>query len=424
MNSLIVALLCMLLVAAIVGLWSLRRTGGTSSAERVRSNSFSPDAGIGTSEPKPSEVMPTRVVVTDGGHEVMYMALVEDHGSTKRNLGRATKLSQHAVASTVSRLIEPLLQITPSIGTAATASSSKLMEVVIDGQMLAASNGDGFRAIAKAARGFEHGRLYEPKNLQGIANAAAIWQIASVIVAQKHLADISASLKRVESKVGEIQSFLEEGRFAVVRSVMNYLDVARDAVGSGEFLERTRDELERFDIELDRVGMSLRDQIERESFIDLNRDTVGCKGEYQSALAKHRRLGNLVEELVLCQEVRLANWYLCSLYPDRSKVLTPRLEQIKRVVASSLELKNKLAVAMDKDCGLINATFTSDEVINERRAAVRYEARKGHTALLEGQQRSQALCMKIESVRSDSLSTSRLIVEARDGEPLGIYLCP
>ena len=298
------------------------------------------------------------------------------------------------------------------------------MEVVINGQMLAASDGSGFRAIAKAGQGFEHGRLYEPKNLQNVANAAAIWQIASVVVAQKHLADISASLKRVEAKVDGILNFLEVDRLATVKSAMNYLEVANKAIESGEFLERTRGELERFDIELDRVGMSLQAQIKQESILDLERDTWGCEGEYKSALKKHEHLSKLAGELVFCQEVRLANWYLCSIYPDRSKMLTPRLEQIKQAISMSLALKEDLSVEMNRDCSLIDATCTSNKVIEERRSAVRQEAGKGHDALVEFQQRGDEIFLKIESVQTDRLATSRLIVNARDGEPVAVYLCP
>jgi hypothetical protein len=66
------------------------------------------------------------------------------------------------------------------------------MEVVINGDLVRAADGHGFRAIAMGAKGVrEHARLFEVKNLQNVVNAAAVWQIASVLVAQKHLADIS-----------------------------------------------------------------------------------------------------------------------------------------------------------------------------------------------------------------------------------------
>lgn len=368
-------------------------------------------------------VSPTQVVVTSGDQEVMSLMVLDDANFTVERLRGATKLPKQVFSGALAPLVEPLMQAAPSVGTAAMAHSNKFMEVVINGRMLAASDGNGLRAIAKAGKGFEHARLYEPSGLQNVANAAAIWQIASVIVAQKHLADISATLKRVESKVEGIQSFLEESRFAVIKSAMNYLDVARKTVGSGEFLDRTRDQLEHFDVELDRASMALIDQIQRESKSELERDKVGCEGEYKSALDKHKRLGRLAEELTLCNEVRLVNWYLCSVYPDRSKILTPRLDQIRKSLDEAKMLTDRLSYSADTDCAKIDATFTFDNTINERRLEIRSVAHNGRYALQEGLRRSKEIILKLEAVHADRQGINRLIVETKDGHLSAVYLC-
>lgn len=370
-----------------------------------------------------SHVAPTQVVVTDGDREVMSMTVLMDADAATKQLQRATKLPGQAVSGPLRSLIEPLLQAAPSVGTAAMANSGKLMEVVINGQMLAASDGNGLRAIAKAGKGFEHAKLYEPNNLQNVANAAAIWQIASVVVAQKHLADISASLKRVESKVEGVQSMLEEERFAVIRSAMNYLDVARKAVECGEFLERTRSEMERFDVELDRAGMTLVEQLRREAGRALERDTVGCEGEYLSAYNKHQELSRLAGVLTLCNEVRLVNWYMCSVYPDNSKILAPRLEQISKRLSDDRLLQELLLKSVKADCELIDADFTSAETIDLRRSKVKSVANEGQLALDEGFKRCGEIATKLEKVRADRQEISRLVVETRDGAPMAAYLC-
>lgn len=175
---------------------------------------------------------PAQVVVTSGDKEVMSMMVLDAADATMKLLS-ATQLQPEAIPDALKSLVESLVQVAPSVGTAAMINSSKLMEVVINGELLAASDGNGLRAIAKAGKGFEHARLYEPSNLQNMANAAAIWQIASVVVAQKHLADISATLKRVESKVESIQCFHEEKRFSDIGKTMSYLEDANMAIESG-----------------------------------------------------------------------------------------------------------------------------------------------------------------------------------------------
>jgi hypothetical protein len=326
--------------------------------------------------------------------------------------------------SALSRALEPIMQVAPSMATATLAGGRQLMEVVVNGNLAAAADGNGLRAFVMGADGIkEHARLFEPTTLQNVANAAAIWQLASVVVAQKHLADISATLKRVESKVEGIQSFMEEQRLAVVRSVMTYLATAKRAMASGEFLERTRDKLEDFEVELQRVAMSLSDQMRRESRTALEEDTLGCEGEYRSALAKHQRLARLGEELVLCNEVRLANWYLCSLYHDRSKMLEPRLEQIHAVIEHTEELNATLGKAAHNDIFKIKSWMTSDETISSRRREVRAASVNAASALLESKTRCETMLAQLGALQLDRLATNRLIIEAHDGVPSAVYLC-
>lgn len=338
---------------------------------------------------------------------------------------RLTTLTRHAAkadAKAFSRVLEPIMQVAPSMATAAMAGSSQLMEVVVNGPLVAAADGNGLRAFTMGANGIqEHARLFEPSNLQNVANAAAIWQLASVVVAQKHLADISATLKRVESKVDGIQSFMEEQRLAVIQSVMHYLDDTRKALGRGEFLERTRDKLEDFDIELERAGMSLASQIRRESESALEHDTAGCEGEYISALAKHRGIKQHVDELTLCNEVRLANWYLCSLYPDRSEMLGSRLAQIRKATEQTDGLRASLERTMDADCLQIDAIFTSDETIAQRRREVR--SMSAAAAFQDSKTRCDQIVLRMGAVAADRKAPQRLIIEAMDGKPTVVYLC-
>ena len=423
MELVLVAVVCVLLGVGGAVIW-MRRRGPPPAAGQVPATAAPPlPTAVHQTPAEPVTVMPSQVVVSDGDREIMSLTLLDDADAARKQLTRATPLPTQAVSGLLGRMIEPLMQAAPSAGVAAMANSSTLMEVVINGPMLAASDGNGLRAIAKAGKGFEHARLFEPTTLQTVANVAAIWQLASIVVAQKHLADISAALRRVESKVDGIQSFLEEERLAVIRSAMKYLETAKQAIEAGEFLAGTRDKLETFDIELDRAGMTLLDQIERESAAALERDSVGCEGEYQSALAKHTRLKRLVGELTLSNEVRLANWYVCSVYPDNSKMLASRLEQIKKDIDQAKALKDRLAKALEHDCGLIDAKWTSDKVIEQRRAEVSEVGRLGQIKLQNSLSHHEAIILKIESVRAERNRPSRLIVETKDGMPAAVYMC-
>ncbi|WP_349779212.1 hypothetical protein [Xanthomonas sp. WHRI 7065] len=367
--------------------------------------------------PEEPEV-PTQLVLALDNEPVFAMTMLDEAEGGNQVSG----LPRHSPSS-FGRALEPLMQLAPSMLTAGMAGSRQLMEVVINGPLVAAADGNGFRAMTMGANGVQqNARLFEPKALQNVANAAAIWQLASVAVAQKHLADISATLKRVEDKVAGIQSMLEEERAALIGGALNYIHSVREAMQQGEFLDRTRDKLEDFEIQLEQAGTTLLRQIERESNTELERDTVGCEGEYQSALAKHQALAARAMELAACAEVRLANWYMCSLYPDRSKMLDGRMQQIQQFMAQVARVQKQLSRALDADCQKIDARFTSDETIAERRTHVRNQAQSGNEALSKGAERCATIIARVQMVADERSSTSRLLIETDGKTPTAVYL--
>jgi len=362
--------------------------------------------------------VPTRLVLAVDDEPVFAMTMLDEAEGSKQVSG----LSRYE-PSAFGRALEPLMQVAPSMATAGMAGSRQLMEVVINGPLVAAADGNGFRAITMGANGVQqNARLFEPKALQNVATTAAIWQLASVAVAQKHLADISATLKRVERKVAGIQSMLEEERAALIDGALKYIHSARNAMQQGEFLERTRDKLEHFEIQLQQAGTTLLRQIERDSQSELDRDTVGCEGEYQSALAKHQALAERAVELVACADVRLANWYLCSLYPDRSKMLESRMQQIQQFMDQIASVQKRLRLALDADCEKIDASWTPGEWIEERRVRVRKEAKRGNEVLRQGAQRCATIIAQVQAVEGDRSSTSRLLIETDGKTPTAVYL--
>lgn len=394
-----------------------KRRGGQVASPVVEPQGLTLPVAVQPVEVEALEV-PTRLLLAVDDEPVFALTILDEDEGRKQAAG----LSRHA-PSAFGRALEPLMQVAPSMATAGMAGSRQLMEVVINGPLVVAADGNGFRAITMGANGVQqNARLFEPKALQNVANAAAIWQLASVAVAQKHLADISATLKRVEDKVAGIQSMLEEERAALIEGALKYIHSARQAMQQGEFLDRTRDKLEDFEIQLEQAGTTLLRQIERVSKSELERDTVGCEGEYQSALAKHQALAMRAAELVACAEVRLANWYLCSLYPDRSKMLESRMEQIQQFMARVARVQKQISEALDADCQKIDARFTSDETIAERRTHVRDEARSGNEVLSKGAKRCATIIARVKTVAEDRSSASRLLIEIDGSTPTAVYL--
>ena len=405
-----------LLVAVVVLLKTRRPASRTTELVSVEvPNSIETERG---SLVPPDSEMPSSIVVESERGQVMSMTVLSEE-----TFGASSASLKKFEAKRFGRVLEPLMQIAPSLVTAGMANSKQLMEVVIDGALMSASDRNVLRAMARGADGIkEHARLFEPKNLQNVANAAAIWQIASVAVAQKHLADISASLKRIEKHVAGVQSILEEQRAALIQSALNYVGNAKLAVERGEFLPRTRDKLEDFEVQLEQAGLALIRQIRRESDIALESDTLGCEGEYESAVAKHRALAERAQELAACAEVRMANWYLCSVYPDQSKMLEGRMSLIKEFSNDVGAVMKLLADTVEQDCRRIDARFTSDSTIAQRRGHVRREAGLGADALLVGKGECATLLSGVSAVGADRAGPMRLLIEVEHGQPSAIYM--
>lgn len=398
---------------AVLVVWVVWRSAGKRTQ---------PDHSV--EEAKLREVMPTKIAALDADdQEVVSVTVLEAGNELLVDLEErddVVPLPVDALSRGLTRLVAPLCQAAPATVTAVQANSSKLMEVVINGQMLDAADGDGLRAIAKAGNGFEHARIYEPKNLQNIANAAAAWQIASVVVAQKHMADITAELKKIDAKVGEIQAQQEEGRRAVVTSARDYLEQARLAFQSGEFNARTRMKLEDLDIELHRVFLELAGQIRREIGRSLSPDLVGCKGPYQEALDKHRKLKELVAELVLCSDVRLANWYMCSLYQDKSRMLAPRMEQIQSQMREMEDLRLAISNAAAADLELIRARTTLRKTEQKRRSDVQEVSTAAMLPLIQAKEHQQRVMQRLQEISISTTRPQRLLVNVADGKPIQV----
>ena len=116
-------------------------------------------------------------------------------------------------------------QAAPSLLTQVQVAKSSIMEVVVNGSLAKAADGDGFRAMVKGADGkiIENARLYNADTLSNLVNAAAVWQIASVVVAQKHLADINKKLDDLKDGIDRIQDFQQTDRKSNVFMISNKL---------------------------------------------------------------------------------------------------------------------------------------------------------------------------------------------------------
>jgi hypothetical protein len=264
-----------------------------------------------------------------------------------------------------------LVQAAPSILVAGQAHGKHLMEVVINGDLVRATDGNGFRAFAMGAGKIsEQARLFDVNALQNMINAAAIWQVASVIVAQKHLADISKKLGEIKDRVEAVAQFLDNQRQSRLRSTYEYLAQVCNALNAGELPLAARIHLENCERDL----LEIQDHLETEFRQKLEKkvedsELFGSKEMTGGISAKLDALGKIVEDLELCLKCRIAAWHVLCLYPGEPQLKAARRTSIEESLVSLQALRQEMAAARG-EIREVDAVFNRKSTLQARRKAL------------------------------------------------------
>ena len=262
-----------------------------------------------------------------------------------------------------------LFQAAPSLLVAGEAYGKRVMEVVINGNLVRAADGNGLRAFAMGADGIkQHARLFEMSNLQTMINAAAIWQVASVIVAQKHLADISKKLDEIKNGIKGISLFLDNQRKARIQSTYDYLGQAYQAIQFGELPDSVRNHLENCERDL----LEIQHHLEREyrQKVDnkvKDEEMFGTANLTANIATKIDELHPLAEDMELCLKTRIAGWHVMSLYPGEAQLKLARRESIHKSIESFKSLGHYSDVKIKEEISGIDALFNRGETLQKRR---------------------------------------------------------
>jgi hypothetical protein len=296
------------------------------------------------------------------------------------------------------------LQAVPSLLVAQESGGRRLMEVVIQGDLVRASSGGGLRAWAVDAnnRVAEHAQLFDAGKLQNMINAAAVWQVASVIVAQKHLADISAKLNEIKDCVQGIAHFLNEERRARLTGTYAYLELAVSAVGNGELSPAIRVELESCDRDLLQIQHHLQQELKRLCAKPVEHtEFAGTEDLARDASNKFNKLKSLADDVRLTLKTRALASYVLSLYPGESALKQARMDAL---LASAQDIKSSLGEineCAEDDCRLFKSFWNSEETLLARKEIVR-DAAKALVAHLES---------GAEEARTDVQASQQLLLK-------------
>ncbi|MGY0833738.1 hypothetical protein [Azospirillum argentinense] len=277
----------------------------------------------------------------------------------------------------VSRL-NPLLQTVPNLATAYDVATTKYMEVVVNGPLARAADGNGFRAIVHGANNkiAENAKLFEPERLSNLVNAAALFQIASVVVAQKHLADISRKLSDIRAAVDRIQRFQSNERRSVLTGALHYLEQIAPSVLAGEWSDGIRTQIEHHEAHLLQVQDHLLEDIRHESQEIANvkgGDVFGSKGMQEAIKAHQDLLDDLYRQLLLCIRARACGWQLLVAFPGEERLKENRRRSIQEAIVALADggdlLKETDRIVREKVKGL-SSLWNRTATLNERKLSL------------------------------------------------------
>lgn len=382
-----------------------------------------------TSVSSPNEVFPTAavkplaVVARELPSEIHFGADPGNPVVTMRPLPLAEvsqfEATPHAPMSKgVSSRISALMQAAPSIMVAEAHHGRQIMEVVINSPLVRASDGNGFRAMARGVSGIkEHARLYEVGDLTNLVNAAAVWQLASVVVAQKHMADISQKLTEIKDGISQISEHLDGARRGVLQGTYQYLEQVHLALTEGELPQAVRFELESCERELLAVQNHLIAECRSRALKMVNDDDMtGTESLHKNGVAKYVELNQVCNDLDLCVKTRVLAWYVLSLYPGEQSLKSARQSSIRQSLAELESVRSFVSAQCSKDLERFKSIWNFNDKLEARKSDVRTASRR-----VEGLLTDTKTGVDFQIARTEQLLIARdiptkLFIEMIDGK--------
>ncbi|MPQ68537.1 MULTISPECIES: hypothetical protein [unclassified Pseudomonas] len=290
--------------------------------------------------------------------------------------------TDHGDSSGVAQLglgrLSPLLQAIPNLITTSVAKSNQYFRVEINGPLAATRDGNGLRAFSRSADGkfTEHARLFQDSNLTNLVSSAALFQIASAVVAQQHLADISAKLSDILAGVERIEQFQQNKRESQITGSIEYLRQIAPALLNGQHNNSVHAQLEAQEVQLGQIQKHLKLELDdiTKSIRTLNISTTLGTKKLKEALEKTLdRFSHSLEQSQLCLAARMVACRLLDTFPGEVQWVQVRLDDLNRV-ADSFEgeqgVVEQFRNAYKERTNKMSALTESNSELNARRQSL------------------------------------------------------
>lgn len=310
------------------------------------------------------------------------------------------------------------LQAMPSLLIEQAHQGRHLMEVVINNPLANSVNGDHYLPFARGANGriIEQAKLLNPSGLSSLVNAAAVWQVASVIVAQKHLADISAKLDEIKQSLDDLKNLIFDKQDGDIDGTYRYLkSVARSfEKGVPKFsrveLETCRRELLQAESRLTRMFNRKLEQVIN------HKETMGTGDLLRDTLRRYEDLDHIRSSLMTCLRTQALAWHVLSLFPGEDEIADLWKEETLESMEILASMQDKILKTADSDVERIRAVFNRGSTLKIRRAEVRNRAQETVLGVVQTTSEFRSNMDKTMMMLEHNSDPIRLGLEVIDGE--------
>ncbi|CAI0872728.1 Uncharacterized protein conserved in bacteria [Serratia plymuthica] len=328
----------------------------------------------------------------------------------------------------ISRL-SPLLQTLPSLATSAHVASHQYMEVIINGPLASVKDGPGFRGFSLGEKGIkEHAVLLDPDKLSQLVNAGMLLNVASAVLAQKHLADISKKLTEIVEAVREVSAFLNNARKAEINGAIQYFQQITPVVLEEQCSPAIRQKLEDTELEFSKIQAHLLDDIiaagEKISTLK-DRGLFGSTEITHKIQSQQKFLDERIHEWGLAMKVRAQALHLLTHAEGDTTLVRRRLQTIVHNYQQFENDIDKVEHQLHQRIQSISALTEQSNTTNANKVLLR---KWTTTTLMQQKMAIEEAHLSFgqfqQALLSEQPQSARLLVEMQDGKPVKCFGLP
>ncbi|HGL6674584.1 TPA: hypothetical protein ACKF4J_000685 [Klebsiella pneumoniae] len=340
----------------------------------------------------------------------------------------STEAMQEQDITGISRL-SPLLQTLPSLAASAHIASHQYMEVIINGPLASVKDGPGFRGFSLGEKGIkEHAVLLNPDKLSQFVNAGMLLNVASAVLAQKHLADISKKLTEIVEAVREVSAFQNNARKSEIIGAVQYLQQITPVVLEGQCSPAIRQKLEDIEVQFSALQAHLLTDIaaagDKVSALK-DRGLFGSTEITNKIQTQQKILDERIHEWGLAIKVRAQALHLLThaegdttLVKNRQQTVVHNYQQFESVI-------DKVERQLHQRIQGISALTEQSNTTNANKVLLR---KWTTTTLMQQKMAIEEAHLSFEQFQQGLLTeqpqSARLLVEMQDGKPVKCFELP